>query len=472
MSSLSVVDAARDAPEVPALIVGPRVTTYRELAARVARRARWLEDHGAPFDDGGRVSIVGTSHPDTIETVLAAIELGQALVLVHPRLTRSEKDAIVETALPRLHFEEAPREAELPAAPPRGAQGAIDPERPLAILFTSGTTGRPRGVVLSRRAFVASAAASAANLGWREDDRWLLGLPIAHVGGLSILTRCLLARRTVVVPRAAEAGQRLDTDSLAEELAEQRVTLASLVPTQLEWLLARQPRWVPPQHLRAVLLGGAAAHPALLARAAERGVPVLTTYGLTEACSQVTTQPSGTTNLGELGSGAPAAGVEVRIVDGAIQVRGPTLLSGLFPATAESPVDADGWLHTEDLGRFGEDGMLHVLGRRSDLIITGGENVHPSEVESVLERHPGVQSACVFGVPDATWGQIVAAAIVPVQAGAPAPRELARFVAEHLAPHRRPRRVAFVAAFETTRAGKLDRGATSRYVMTKLEPLA
>lgn len=462
MSSLSVADAARDAPDHPALIIGSRVTTYGELAERVARRKAWLERQGAPFSGSGVLSAVGTSDPDMLETVLAAIEMGQPIVLVHPRLTQPERDAIVTIVAPRLHLDRAPPESSLPAAERTATRAPLDPERPLCILFTSGTAGRPKGVVLSRRAFTASAAGSAKNIGWQPDDRWLLGLPIAHVGGLSILTRCLLARRTVVVPDATATGQRLDPGSLAIEIERRRVTLVSLVPTQLEWLVSKEPPWVPPSHLRAVLLGGAAAPRTLLERAADRGIPVLTTYGLTEACSQVTTQPYRTVNRGDLGAGPAMAGIEVRIVDGAIQVRGPTLLSGLFPSVAATPVDAEGWLHTDDLGRLDGRGFLHVLGRRTDLIVTGGENVHPAEVEAVLERCPGIAAACVFGIPDDTWGEIVAAAVIPNAPEPPSPERIAGFIVDNLSPHRRPRRIALVQAFAMTAAGKLDRPGTAR----------
>jgi O-succinylbenzoic acid--CoA ligase len=219
-----------------------------------------------------------------------------------------------------------------------------------------------------------------------------------------------------------------------------------------------------------VLLGGAAARPALLARAADRGVPVLTTYGLTEACSQVTTQPRGTVNRGELGAGVPVRGTEVRITDGVIHVRGPTLLSGyLSDAGAASPralaftspLSSDGWLRTTDLGRLDADGRLFVLGRVGEQIITGGENVAPAEVEAVLEQHPDVDAACVFGIPDDVWGETVAAALVPARPGALDLASLAAFVTASLAPHRRPRHVALLDALPAAPSGKLDRKRTA-----------
>jgi O-succinylbenzoic acid--CoA ligase len=488
---LSVLDAAAEAPDQVALILGDQEATFGELGERVAGRMLWLADRGIPTGDARPVAMVGSSDTDTLELLYALIEVGQPVALVHPRLTSAERRAVVALAEPVLSVEKAPPlDGDAPSALASVARGSapgqtavdthgaatpgalhVDPERPLAILFTSGTTGAPKGIVLSRRAFAASAVASEQNLGWRPDDRWLLGLPIAHVGGLSILTRCLMARRPVVVPSEVQLGARLDVEALIRAIDSTHTTIVSLVPTQLEWLLARQPTWSPPPHLRAVLLGGAAARPALLERAADRGVPVLTTYGLTEACSQVTTEPVGTILRGEAGVGFPMPGVEVRLVEGAIQVRGPTLLSGYCPPLAAAATDADGWFHTDDLGRFDAEGRLHILGRRSDVIITGGENVFPAEVEAVLERCPRIAAACVFGVADDTWGELVAVALVPSTEGPPSDDVLEAFQRDHLAQHRRPRLVAIVTELGATPAGKLDRKSTRERALPLLRRL-
>src|SRR5690606_8955190 len=155
---------------------------------------------------------------------------------------------------------------------------------------------------------------------------------------------------------------------------------------------------------------GAACSERVLARAVSRGLPLRTTYGLTEACSQVTTAIRDVRGP-EDGSGEPLPGVLLRIGEsGSIQVRGPPLFDGYLGMP--SPFDAEGWFETGDLGRIDQAGRLHVLARRRDLIVTGGENVYPAEVESALERLPGVRAACVFGVCDETWGQRVVAAVV------------------------------------------------------------
>lgn len=462
-----MLQAAAEFPDRPAIVCGPETVTFSDLARRVRRCLAFVRSRGITGSDRDPVAVIGASDLATLTLVYALIEAGRPAAFIHPKLSAAERKPLLA-----LFPSERVLDAHAAGLHPGSRDGDFGPEsrddeRRLAIVFTSGTTGRPKGVMLSRRAFVASARASERNLGFQDGDRWLLGLPIAHVGGLSILTRCLVARRTVVVPPEVAEGRRLDAAGIARAIGEHRVTLASLVPTQLEWLLGEPSSWKPPGHLRAVLLGGAAARPALLERAAAAAVPVLTTYGFTEACSQVTTQPYGTVNRGGLGSGAPLDGTEVRIGDdGAIRVRGPTLLSGYFPDEGLDPLDDEGWFTTDDVGRFDERGMLHVLGRRSECIITGGENVFPTEVESLLERCPAVSRACVFGIPDDTWGEVLAVAVVAN--GKPDPSSIADFARTELSSHRKPRFIAFLDALSTTEAGKLDRRTTAARARERL----
>ena len=315
------------------------------------------------------------------------------------------------------------------------------PQDAAAILYTSGTTGRARGAVLTRRALVASAQASAANLGWHDDDCWLLALPLARVGGLSIVTRCLIARRAVALMPAFDAA------ALPRWIDEHRVTLLSLVPTMLAQLLDRNANWRPPPRLRAVLLGGASASPKLLARATDRGIPLVITYGCTETCSQVVATPYAQRfDPAPAGAGRPLAGAEMRVDGERILVRGAMCMSGYL---GETPLAPDDWFDTGDLGEFDAAGCLHLHARRTDLIVSGGENVYPAEVERVLEDCPCIEAAAVFGVPDETWGQVVAAVLVasaPHEHALDAEREnqLLQFLAGRLAVYKRPRRVVWV----------------------------
>ncbi|WP_437993769.1 AMP-binding protein [Sorangium sp. So ce145] len=515
MDGLSLLDAARDpaiaartaivlggaeddaprAIDVPALGVGPGgALRFGELAHAVATVSGRLARAG--IGQGARVALVAPNALGTVVVIHALLALGAVLVPIHPRLTAGEAGLLLDDARPDLVLREPALAALLDDAAPeisalreRGARAAEaarvpppDASGDLAIVYTSGTTGRPKGAVLSRRAFLAAAEGSAANLGVRDDDRWLLCLPLCHVGGLSIVTRCLLSRRAVIL------APRFEPASVLASIVRDRATLLSVVPTMLLALLEADRDNVLAR-LRAVLVGGAGAPARALDECARRGVPALTTYGLTEACSQVTVQRPRDPRATEPGSGSPIAGVELRIEGagsdgvGRIEIRGPVLFRGYYRGPDRAPelsVDGAGWFGTGDLGALDAAGRLHVAARRSDLIVTGGENVYPAEVEQVLASCEGVAGAVVFGVPDDRWGQVVAAAIVPDQASpceaggaAPSPAwlgDLAAVVAARLAPHKRPRRLCAVAALPLTAAGKLDRAGAAAQLAAALAP--
>ncbi len=347
------------------------------------------------------------------------------------------------------------------------SQFATPNSSPLALLFTSGTTGRPKAALLTAANFYWSAAASAFRLGVLPNDRWLLTLPLYHVGGLNILFRSALYGTAVVLP---EADARFDPLWLYETLEKQRASLVSLVPTMLHRLLEAAPQ-PPPSALRLVLLGGAAAPPDLLQRALARGYPVAATYGLTESCSQAATAAPAEVRRKPGSVGKPLLYTQIRIVDenghplptgeiGEIVLRGPTVFAG-YDGAPEATARAlrDGWLHTGDLGYLDADGDLWVVNRRHDLIVTGGENVYPAEVEAVLRRHPAVAEACVVGLADAEWGQRVAAAVVLSQGAKTTPAELEAFCRRHLAGYKVPRRWRIVPDLPRTASGKVRRPA-------------
>ncbi len=446
MRELSIFEAAREEPARDCVISGGRSWSFAQMAERAASAIGVLRERG--IESGQRVAVTPGADLDSVTWLYALFELGCPAVLVHPRLTDRERARLLRSA------EAAHLISETVIPPGPTSEPHVDPvpgDRTLAIVYTSGSRGIPRGARLSRRAFVASAAAHADNLGWRSDDRWLLGMPPAHVGGLSILTRCLSARRSVVLSEGP-----FDARKTVETLAREAVTLYSVVPTMLRRLLeAEDPVWSAGSTLRAVLVGGAPLSETLRARARARGIPVLATYGCTEACSQVATQTL--SEIGEPGCGSPLRGIEVRIKGGEIQIRGDVLMDGYLGADERDlPFTEDGWLRTGDSGRLNAAGKLLVEGRLDDRIVTGGENVAPQEVEAWLEGVPGVTSAGVFGVPDEAWGQSVTAAIVVEHPGFDFDLLSARLRNE-LAPHKRPKEIAVLDALPLNRSGKLDR---------------
>jgi O-succinylbenzoic acid--CoA ligase len=452
--TLSIFDAARDAPARSAVVGDELELTFAALAERVERRLGELHAAGA-LDPGGLRPVLVVAHATspTIETLLALLAAGTPALLGHPRATANELAALS-------------RRAGAVPEPARGGATAptrlapFDPERIAVLMPTSGTTGEPRIVMLSHRALVAAARASADNLGV-EEDRWLLSLPLAHVGGLGVLVRSLWNRRAVALFRVEQ--------SLLRELARfvtacerLRVTLLSLVPTILERLLAPPVAWRPPASLRAVLVGGAAIPRQLMARARAAGIPALPTYGMTETCAQISTgryasrlvPPAPGHEL--FPSGVPLAGTEVRLVGGLLEVRSPMLFSGYLGETAGAP---DGFFPTNDRAFWDAHGELTITGRASDLIITGGENVDPLEVEAALQSLPGVRLAYVFGVPDPTFGERIAAVVV--LDGSP-PNELEKLTQElrsRVASYKLPRLLECVPDLPLTPTGKLDRRA-------------
>ncbi|HTQ05845.1 MAG TPA: AMP-binding protein, partial [Polyangiaceae bacterium] len=279
--TLSIFDAAREAPRRTAIVGDGVSVTFAELAARVERRLGELHA-AAALDPAGRRPVLLVAHATlpTIETLLALLAAGTPVLLGHPRATPFELEALTRRAGAVVE----PARGQPGDAPPLAA---FDPERIAVLMPTSGTTGEPRLVLLSHRALLAAARASAENLGV-EDDRWLLSLPLAHVGGLGVLLRSLVNRRAVALFTPEKSLLReLDRFVLACERL--RVTLVSLVPTILERLLAPPIEWRPPPSLRAVLVGGAAIPRSLIARARRAGIPALPTYGMTETCAQITT---------------------------------------------------------------------------------------------------------------------------------------------------------------------------------------
>jgi O-succinylbenzoic acid--CoA ligase len=311
------------------------------------------------------------------------------------------------------------------------------------VIHTSGTSSAPKPVALTYGNLLWSALGSAVALGLDPDERWLCALPLSHVGGLSILARSAIYATTAIV------HERFDTERVLASLREREVTLVSLVATTLTRLLDAGLQ--APPALRCALTGGGPVPAALVRRAHEAEVPVSMTYGLTEACSQATTTPLAALVRGELGAGPPLFCTRLRCADD-----GEILLAG--PTVAPGSLAPDGWLHTGDLGEVDERGRLTVTGRKADTIVSGGENVAPSEVEAVLESHPDVLEAAVVGRPDERWGEAVTA-IVVVRAGrTPDAAALRAHCAAALSPYKVPKRVVLSDhSLPRTRSGKLLR---------------
>jgi O-succinylbenzoic acid--CoA ligase len=467
-----LLERARRDPEGVALQLGDESSSWRQLAARVETLAGRLVALGlAP---GDRLAVLMEPSARLLEIVHAAQRCRVALVVLNPRLSAGEVAVLLAHAEPAVVLHDRAHAAVLTSVRPRIVEAgeALDAVAPLApplaplvdpaavqtILYTSGTTGRPKGVMLTHGNHRASAAASRGHLGRRADDRWLCALPLHHVGGLSIVMRSVLDGTPLVLHPRFEPG------AVWAAIRAHRITLMSVVPTMLHRLLEHPDAALPPTALRCVLVGGAALAPELHARALARGIPVVPTYGLTEAASQVATAELGAATVAAGGVGRALAGTRIRIAAadrdgrGEVVIAGPTVMAGYFrdpAATAETL--RDGWLHTGDVGRLDAEGGLQIFDRRTDVVISGGENVYPSEVEQVLRAHPGIAEAAVYGVADPEWGRRVQAAVVLRAGSALDEAALRHWCRDRLAGYKVPRRIVRVAALPRTASGKLQR---------------
>ena len=399
----------------PALEVPGATVTYAELLARARTVAAALEAAGV--ERGDRVALALPAGVAFVETLHGCLLLGAAAMPVDLRLAEAERAALLERAAVVV---DRPLGGSLEGSP----AAVVEDDDVALVVHTSGTTGAPRPVELSFGNVQANALGSAVALGLDRAERWLCPLPLSHVGGLMVVLRSAVYGTTAVL-----AGLERLHDA----------TLASLVPTQLARVLDRG---APPgPRLRTILLGGAPAGPALLARAAAAGWPVTPTYGLTQACSQVTVGEPG--DLETAGRALP--GVRVTLAtDGEILVEGPTVAGG-------------GTLRTGDLGRLDDRGRLIVAGRKTDTIVTGGENVAPAEVEAVLLAHPAVVDAGVFGRVDAEWGEAVTGRVVLRDGATATEAELRTWARERLAAFKVPKAIELAEALPRTGSGKLLR---------------
>jgi o-succinylbenzoate---CoA ligase len=419
--------AARAHPARPAL----NDLTYRELDAAADRAARVLAARGA--GPGCRVALALPPGAAFAVALHATQRLGALAVPIDLRLTADERPAGDVTV-----DEQHPLEggAELPPAP---APAGHELGRPAILVHTSGTSGAPKPVGLTYGNWLWSALGSGVALGVAREERWLCTLPLSHVGGLSILMRSAIYATTALV------HARFETDRVLHALRHDGVTVVSLVPTTLARLLDAGLR--DPPALRCALIGGGPVAPELLRSARDAGVPVAQTYGLTEACSQVTTARPGDE---QPDAGPPLFCTRVRIAgDGEILVAGPTLASA----------GPGGWHPTGDIGDLDGDGRLRVTGRKADTIVTGGENVAPTEVEAVLAEHPAVAEAAVHARPDPDWGEAVVATVVLRDGMRADPADLLAHCTARLARFKVPKDVRFAAALPRTRSGKLLRRA-------------
>jgi len=463
------------APDKVAIRFEGAAITYAEFAREIARAAHLLRTRYG-VRPGDRVAVLAANAPAYLSLLYACARLGAILLPLNWRLAAPELRYIIEHAEPRVAFTEAAfaetlNEAapDLPVAPlviPEGEGDVEGPgtlDDPLLLVYTSGTTGRPKGALLAQEALFHNAVMSHHMHAMTAGDHVLSVLPFFHVGGLNIQTTpALQAGATVTIhPRFA-------ADAVLAAVAEDRPSLLLTVPATLRALMAA-PGWEAADlsSLGAISTGSEPVHPALVEAVSARGLPLLQVYGATESCPIAIYTRLGCATTAPTSTGLPGLLCEARVADdegrelphgtaGEVLLRGRNLFRGYWrDEAATAACMANGWYRTGDIATRDAAGHFHVHDRRKNLIISGGENIYPAEVERVLLEHPAIAEAAVLGAPDPKWQEVPVAFLV-LRAGAALTEEAVRdHVAAQLARFKVPRRVVFTETLPRTALGKV-----------------
>ena len=473
---------AHHAPDRVALVQDGLRLNYAQLAARVDAASQQLRAWGVR--EGDRVASLSFNTWEMLVLLLALARLGGILAPLNYRLAAAEWDQLMQDCQPRLvlHDEGWHTQAqsladrhgvrvqayaqlctqEIPdvveAVEPLDEGAGHDP-RPLLLVYTSGTTGRPRAAVHTQANLLANMAVATHAMQLTADDRVLTTLPLFHVGGLCIQTLPALGAGAQVTLHA-----RFDPQATLHTIEHDRIGLTVVVPAVMKALL-EHPQWMQADlgSLRCVMAGSSTLPEPLVRAFLARGVPLGNVYGATETGPFSIALTNDPERMLQGACGWPLPGVEACLGPlegeasdaGEVWLRGPALVRHYWP---ELPaLDAQGWFHSGDVARVNPDGSWTIVGRCKDMIISGGENIYPAEIEGLLGQHPAVLECAVLGVPDARWGERVVAAVVVQPAQAASDDDLLALVRERLARYKHPREVVRLPALPKTALGKVQK---------------
>ncbi|MGV4981007.1 o-succinylbenzoate--CoA ligase [Streptomyces sp. NRAIS4] len=475
---------ARKTPHRTALIHGDHSTDYRTLHTRVTRLAHALRARGVRRGD--RIAHLGPNHPAYLETLFAAGTLGAVFVPLNTRLTGPEiayqladsgAKALVHgpahaglvAGLPdstgvRTYIETGDAyEQALASASDEPIDEPVTLDDTCVIMYTSGTTGRPKGAMLTHGNLTWNAVNVLVDHDLTAGERALVSAPLFHTAGLNMLTLpVLLKGGTCVLVEA------FDPERTFELIERHRITFMFGVPTMFD-RIARHPRWAGADlsSLRILTCGGSPVPTPLIAAYQERGLTFLQGYGMTEAAPGTLFLDAEHAVAKAGSAGVPHFFSDVRVVrpdltqvdvgeTGEVVVRGPHVMPGYWGLPEETQAAfADGWFRSGDAARVDEDGYVYIVDRIKDMIISGGENIYPAEIEDILLAHPGIAECAVIGVPDDTWGEVPRAVVVPAAGAELDPDELLASLSGRLAKYKIPKSVVVAAELPRTASGKL-----------------
>ncbi|GIO21161.1 2-succinylbenzoate--CoA ligase [Oceanobacillus oncorhynchi subsp. incaldanensis] len=447
--------------------------TFSQLAENSREKARKLA--AADVTKGDHVAVLSGNSIEMIETIHACSYLGAVAVLLNMRLTAFERKQQMEDAEVTLLVAEAEEEAlteikqltfeklnQLKASPHMQLLEEIELSDVFTMMYTSGTSGFPKAVQHTYENHWWSATSSSLNFGKHNDDKWLIPLPLFHVSGLSTMLKGIIYGMPIYLL------EKFDVEDVHDAIMNKEVTIASVVTVMLQRLVSYLGESSYPESFRCMLLGGGPAPESLLQQTKAKQIPVFQSYGMTETASQIVTL-SPRDALRKVGSaGKPLFPAQLKIRGqqanevGEILVKGPMVTPGYYnrPEANEKSF-LNGWLATGDVGYLDEEGFLYVVDRRSDLIISGGENIYPSEIENILLQIEGIREAGVTGLTDKEWGEIPVAFVVTDKMITK--EEILSFLKDKLARYKHPKEIHFMDQLPRNAANKLVRQALKNY---------
>ena len=502
-----ISDNAARTPDKAAIRFDGRDVSYAELAALIERLAAALAASGV--ERGACVAYLGFNSPEMLALLFACARTGALFMPLNWRLAAPEHRQMLEDCPPALFFVEPQFVAQTDAF--RGALGAatlvsfgaagegwiswtafcrradrpaprdsqVGDDTPLLICYTSGSTGKPKGVVLTQRALECNSANSADMHDLTANDVILTTLPLFHVGGLNNQTTpALQAGCTVVL------HPRFDADATFDAIEQEGITLTVLVPAQLDMMMAHR-RWASADfsRLRMITTGSSIVPKHVIHAVHAKGVPLVQVYGSTETCPIAVYLKAGDAMRKVGSTGKAAAHCRLRIVGkfgadvlpgatGEILIQGDNVMAGYWNAPqATDAVLVDGWFHTGDMGHQDPEGYLYVDGRSKDMIISGGENIYPAEIENLLIESPDIAEASVIGRPDERWGEIVVAVVVPKADHRVSSEQVMKLLEGRIARYKHPKEVIVVDALPKTALGKIRKEDVRRMVAQTVNPV-
>jgi o-succinylbenzoate---CoA ligase len=475
-------------PDRTAIFFKGQMLSFKDLYERSLETAGKLTALGVV--EGQFVSVLLRNHLDTVIILHSLQLLGVKAVILNNRLTAEElgwqfRDSgsailLTEQSLERAMLRD---EEGISAVPLILKEELLSTKMALplpvkeinlddicTVMYTSGTTGNPKGVLQSYGNHWWNAIGSALNMGLTENDCWLCAVPIYHISGFSILMRSIIYGVPIVLHESFEV------DDVLADLADKKVTIMSVVSTTLGRIVDRLKEKRLPEEFRCMLLGGGPAPLSLLETCKAKGIPVFQTYGMTETSSQIVTLAPeySVSKLGSAGKTLFPAQLKIELPDGReaspheageIVVKGPNVTTGYLnrPEMAEEKI-RNGWLHTGDVGYLDDEGFLYVLDRRSDLIISGGENIYPAEIEGVLLSHEAIADAGVIGISDEKWGQAPVAFLVLKNGFGLTEEDIVEFCTGRLAKFKIPKEIYFLNELPRNASKKLLRRKLREYL--------